>query len=81
MAVVGNSIRIGRWSELMVVCVLPFGRGDDKLMLMRQLESLGRHSQGALWESAFRTAKMEKTISTASWLPLASVVPGCQSEW
>ena len=29
-------------------------------------------------ESVFRTAKMSES---ASWLPLVSVVPECQSEW
>ena len=29
VAVVCNPIRIGRWSELMVMCV-PFGQGDER---------------------------------------------------
>ena len=32
-------------------------------------------------ESAFRTAKPETLIESASWLPLVSVVPEFQSEW
>ena len=32
-------------------------------------------------ESVFRTAKLEMMTESASWLPLVSVVPECQSEW
>ena len=32
-------------------------------------------------ESVFRTAKLEVLTECASWLPLVSVVPECQSEW
>ena len=32
-----------------------------------------------LGESVFRTAKLEMLIESASWLPLESVVPECQS--
>ena len=32
-------------------------------------------------ESVFRTAKLEVLTESASWLPLVSVVPECQSEW
>ena len=32
-------------------------------------------------ESVFRTAKLEMLTKSASWLPLVSVVPECQSEW
>ena len=32
-------------------------------------------------ESVFRTAKLEMLTESASWLPLVSVVPECQSEW
>ena len=32
-------------------------------------------------ESVFRTAKLEMLIESTNWLPLASVVPECQSEW
>ena len=32
-------------------------------------------------ESVFRTAKLEVLTESASWMPLVSVVPECQSEW
>ena len=32
-------------------------------------------------EYAFRTAKLEMLIESASWFPLVSVIPECQSEW
>ena len=50
-------------------------------MLKIHLENSGRHSQGALWETVFRISKLEMLIESASWLPLASVIPECQSEW
>ena len=43
---------------------------------------LGSAFPGSLvGESVFRTAKLEMLIKSASWLPLVSVVPECQSEW
>ena len=47
-------------------------------MLIIHPENWGRNSQG---ESAFRNAKLEMLIKSASWLPLVSVVLECQSEW
>ena len=82
MAVVCNPIRMGRWSELMVVCVC---HSDE---VMRQADAnetsgeLGSAFPGSLvGESAFRTAKLEMLTESASWVLLASVVPECQSEW
>ena len=47
---------------------------------MKHLETSGRHSHGALWETVFRTAKLEMLIESASWLPLVLVVPECHSD-
>ena len=82
MAVVCKPIMIGRWSELMVVCVC---HSDE---VMRETDAndtsgeLGSAFSGSLaGESVFRTAKLEMLTGSASWLHLVSVVPGCQSEW
>ena len=47
MEVVCNPMRMGRWSELMVVCVC---HSDEVmgLMPMIHLENWGRHYQGVL---------------------------------
>ena len=65
MTVVRNPIRMGRWSELMVVCVF---HSDE---VMREADAsdtsgeLGSALPGSLVdESVFRTAKLE--ILTAS---------------
>ena len=52
MAVVCNPIRMGRWSELMVVCDEVM---RERLMLMIQLGSALPGSR--VGESVFRTAK------------------------
>ena len=82
MAVVCNPIRMGRWSELMVVCVC---HSDE---VMREVDAndtsgeLGLALPGSLvGESVFRTAKLEVLTESASLLSLVSVVPECQSEW
>ena len=82
MADVCHPIRMGRWSELMVVCVCHL---DE---VMREADAndtsgqLGSAFPGnRVEESAFRTAKLEMLIESASWLPRVSVVPECQSEW
>ena len=82
MAVVCNPIRMGRWSELMVVCVC---HSDE---VMREVDAsdtsgeLGLALPGSLvGESVFRTAKLKVLTESASWLPLVLVVPECQSEW
>ena len=49
MAVVCNPIRMGRWSELMIVCVCH----SDEVMLMIHLENWGRHYQGVLWMNLY----------------------------
>ena len=66
----------------MVVCVY---HSDE---VMRQANAndtsgeLGSALPGSLvGESVFRTAKLEILTESASWLPLESVVPECQSEW
>ena len=75
MAVVCNLIRMGRWSELMVVCVC---HSDE---VMRETDAndtsgeLGSEFPGSLvGESVFWTAKLEMLIESASWLPLVLVV-------
>ena len=82
MAVVCNPIRMGRWSELMVVC---FCHSDE---VMREVDA--NDTSGELWsafpgslvgESVFRTAKLEMLTESASRLPLVSLVPECLSEW
>ena len=67
MAVVCNPIRLGRWSELMVVCVC---HSDE---VMREADAndtsgdLGSPFPGSLvGESVFRTAKLEILIESAS---------------
>ena len=82
MALVCNPIRMGRWSELMVVCVC---HSEE---VMREVDAndtsgeLGWALPGSfVGESVFRTAKLEVLTESASWLPLVSVVPECQSEW
>ena len=79
MAVVCNPIRIGRRSELMVVCVW---HSDE---MMRETDTSGELRSafpGSLvGESALRTEKLEILIESASWLPLVSVGPEFQSEW
>ena len=76
MAVVCNPIRMGRWSELMVVCVC---HSDE---VMREADA--NETSGELgWafpvslvgESVFGTAKLEMLTEPASWLPLVSIVP------
>ena len=82
VAVVCNPIRMGRWSELMVVCVClsdEVMREDDANDISGEL---GLAFPGSLvGESIFRTTKLEILTESASWLPLVSVVPECQSEW
>ena len=82
MAVVCNPIRMGRWSELMVVCVCH----SDEMMREDNIKDtsgeLGLAFPGNLvGKSVFRTAKLEMLFESASWLPLVSVVLECQSEW
>ena len=67
MAVLCNLIRMGRWSELMVVCVC---HSDE---VMREADAndtsreLGSAFPGSLvGESVFRTTKPEMLIESAS---------------
>ena len=74
-----NPIRMGRWCELMVVCVC---HSDE---VMREVDDtsgeLGSAFPGSLMgESAFRTANLKMLIESASRLPLVSVFPQCQGE-
>ena len=78
MTVVCNPMRMGRWSELMVVCVCH----SDEVMREADANELGSALPGSLvGESVFMTAMLEILIESASRLPLVSVVPECQSEW
>ena len=77
MEVVCNPIRIGRWSELMVVCVF---HSDE---VMREADAndttreLGSAFPGSLvGESVFKTAKLEMLIESASWLFRSARVNG-----
>ena len=82
VAVVCNPIRMGRWSELMVVCVCH----SDEMMRVADANDtsgeLGSAFPGSLVDkTVFRTAKVEMLTASASWFPLVSVVPECLSEW
>ena len=80
MAVVCNPIRMGRWSELMVVCVYHSDEVMREADANDTSEELGSaFGRSLVGESVFRTAKKEMLIESASWLPLVSVVPECQS--
>ena len=75
MEVVCNPIRIGRWSELMVVCVCHSDEVMREADVNETSGELGLEFPGSLvGESAFKTEKLEKLIETASWMPLVSVV-------
>ena len=76
MEVVCNPIRMGRWSELMVVCVC---HSDE---VVREADA--NETSGDIWvgiprglvrESLFRTVNLEMLAESASWLPLVSIVP------
>ena len=82
MAVVCNPIRMGRLSELKVVCVCHLDEVMRDSDAYDTSGELGSEFPGSLvGESVFRTAKLEMLIESASWVPLVSVVPECQSEW
>ena len=82
MEVVCHPIRMGRWSEVMIVCVC---HSDE---VMREADA--NDTSGALGsafpvslvgEYVVRMENMEMLIACASWLPLVLAVPECQSEW
>ena len=82
MEVVCNPIKMGKWSELMVVCVC---HSDE---VMREADAnetsgeLGSEFPGSLvGDSVFRTAKLEMLTESASWFSFVSVIPECQSGW
>ena len=82
MTVVCNPIRMGRWSELMIVCVCH----SDEVMREADANDTSRElgstfPESLVGESAFKTAKLEMLIYSDSWLPLVSVVLECQNEW
>ena len=69
-------------SELMVVCVCHLDEVMKEADANDNSGELGSAFPGSLvGESVFRTTKLEMLIESASWLPLVSVVPECQSEW
>ena len=82
MAVVCNPIRMGRWSEFIFLCVC---HSDDVMKETDANDTSGELESEfpgiIVGESVFRTAKLEMLAESASWLPLVSVVPECQSEW
>ena len=53
MAVVCNPIRMGRWSELMVVCVCYSDEVMSEADANDTSGELGRHSQGVLWVNLY----------------------------
>ena len=76
MTVDCNPIRMGTWSEIMVVGVCHSNGVMREADVNDTSGELGSEFPGSLvGESAFRTAKLEMLIKTASWLPLVSVVP------
>ena len=82
MAVVYNPISMGRWSELMVVCVCHSDEFIREADAKDTSGELGSEFPGSLvGKSVFRIAKLEMLIDSASWLPLVSVAPESQSEW
>ena len=67
MAVVCNPIRMGRWSELMVVCVCHSDevmREDDANDISGELGSA--YPGSLVRESVFRTVKLEILTKSAS---------------
>ena len=70
MTVVCNPIRMGRWSEPMVLCVCH----SDEVIREAFPGSL-------VGESVCWIAKLEMLIECASWLLPVSVGPECQSKW
>ena len=81
MAVDCNPIRMGRWSELIVVCVCHSDevmRGVDANDTSGELGSAFPGSR--VGKSLLRTAVLEILTESASCFPLVSVVPECQSE-
>ena len=67
MAVICNPIRIGGWSELMVVCVCHSDEVIREADVNAPSRELGSAFPGSLvGESAFRTANLEMLIESAS---------------
>ena len=82
MVVFCNPIRMGRWSELMVVCVFH----SDEVMREADANDISGELGSAfpvphVGEPVFRTVKLEMLAESASWYPVVSVVPEFQSEW
>ena len=67
VAVVCNPIRMGRWSELMVVCVFHSDEVKREAYVNDTSGELGSAFPGRLvGESVFRTAKLEILTESAS---------------
>ena len=73
MAAVCNPIKMGRWSELMVVCVCH----SDEMMREADANDISGELGSAFPVSLVgeSVSKLEMLIESASWLPLVSVVP------
>ena len=82
MAVVCNPIRLGRWSELMVVCVC---HSDEVMREDDTTETSGEPGLAfpgsIVGVSVFRTVKLEMLTESASWLSIVTVVPEYKTEW
>ena len=73
MAIFCNPIRMGRWSELMVVCVCHSDEVMREADAYETSEKLGSEFPGCIvGKSVFRTAKLEMLTESASWLLLLS---------
>ena len=76
MAVVCNPISMGRWSELMVVCVC---HSDEVMREADDNDTSGTlgwtFPESLVGESVCRAANLEMLTEFAIWYPLVSVVP------
>ena len=81
MSFVCNPIRVGRWSELMVMCVCHLDEVRREADANDTCGELGSAFPGSLiGKSVFRTEKLEMLIECANSLPLVLVLPECQIE-
>ena len=82
MAVVCKPISMGRWCELMAVCVFHLDEATREADANDTSgEPRSAFPTSLVSESVFRTVKPEILTESARRLPLVSVVPEYQSEW